>query len=240
MCIAFVAYQVVARYPLIVLANRDEFLHRPTQPLHCWPGKPRLWAGKDLVAGGTWFGVNDQGRFALLTNYHHARANPPATNAPSRGQLVTAWLKNEFSDFELHLRHCGKSYAGYNLIYGPLSAPTHYSNVSDRFTPLSAGIHGLSNALLNTPWPKVVRGKALLAGLLQQDTPEIDSYFEILNDSTPGNGPPEQSLIRIPSQGGYASRSATVMRVDSEGRVELWERQYQPPFEQVQETLRVV
>lgn len=219
------AYQVEARYPLIVLANRDEFLHRPTQAMHRWPGSPSLRAGKDLLAGGSWFGVSDGGRFALLTNYHQSSPKAPE-NAPSRGQLVTAYLRDEFPDFAAYLMQQGANYAGFNLIYGPFEAPLHYSNVTGVFTALTPGIHGLSNALLNTPWPRVVRGKELLEQRLQEEGPEIDSLFGILNDSTPSPGPLHQSLIRIPSHNGYGSRCATVLRVDTQGRVEFWERQY--------------
>jgi len=225
MCIALVAYQVESRYPLIVLANRDEFLHRPTQAMHLWPGTPRLWAGKDLLAGGSWFGVSELGRFALLTNHHGAGPKAPK-DAPSRGQLITAYLRDEHPDFASHLNQRGPDYAGFNLIYGPFNAPIHYSNATGVFTTLSSGIHGLSNALLNTPWPKVERGKTLLERVLTEKGPEVDSLFEILNDSTPGQGPPYQSLIRIPSQNGYGSRCATVLRVDPQGRAELWERPY--------------
>lgn len=238
MCIAFLAVDRHPTYPLIVLANRDEALARPTRPLHRWSGEPAIYAGQDLVAGGSWMGVSERGRLALLTNYREPPE--PRQEGASRGDLVRRYLAEEDADFSAFLKARGGEYAGFNLIFGPWNKLTHYSNRgSGGFSRLEPGLHGLSNALLDTPWPKVERGKAELALLLEQDEPDVGALFALLADETPasvGELPstgvsPEIELrlssIRIPSLGSsYGSVSASVLLVDREGRMKLWERQY--------------
>ena len=243
MCIAFLAVEAHPRYPLVVLANRDEFLARPTVPISRWKGPAGIIAGRDLQAGGTWFGVNASGRLALLTNY---REPPESTGkGPSRGALVAGYLDGTVADFPGHLLACGDSYAGFNVIFGPWRQLTHFSNRGPGLTPITTGLHGLSNALLDTPWPKVERGKRLLAEALKNEKLEAERLFEILDDhqrasdpELPDTGVPLElerrlSSIRIPDDGPYGSRSATVMVVEQSGLAHLWERSYQEGTEVV-------
>ena len=236
MCIAFLAVDSHPRYPLVVLANRDEMFARPTLAMAPWEGQPTIIAGRDLRAGGTWFGVNELGHLALLTNY---REPPEATRGePSRGALVSGYLSGEHGDFETYLREHGASYAGFNIIFGHWRRLLHFSNRGAGFTSLGPGIHGLSNALLNTPWPKVVRGKKLLEEALAEDELEVERLFEILDNTVPAKDDelPETGLsraieqrlssIRISAEGPYGSRSATVLLVEQDGRMRLWERPY--------------
>lgn len=234
MCIAFLAVDSHPRYPLIVLANRDELFARPTQAMARWEGRPTIIAGRDLQAGGTWMGVNELGHLALLTNYNE----PPevTVDGPSRGGLVSGYLSGEFGDFDAHLREHGASYAGFNIIFGPWKRLQHFSNRSTGFTPLGPGIHGLANALLNTPWPKVTRGIELLREALAEKKLEVERLFEILNTRVLVGEFPDiglskmlerrMSSIRVTALGPYGSRVATVLLVDEHGLMRLWERPY--------------
>lgn len=237
MCIALLAIEVHPRYPLVILANRDESFVRPTRPMHVWPGEPVIVAGQDELSGGTWLGLNDRCQLALLTNY---REPPEQSGArPSRGQLVTSYLYRRHADFRAYLQEHGRDFAGFNLIFGSFRERLyHFSNRAENVTPLGKGLHGLSNALLNTPWPKVEKGKQRLAEALRDEEPELKSLFEILDDSTPaaphslpstGVAPEIErrlSSIRIPLGGGYGSRCATVVLADSFGLTRVWEKPY--------------
>lgn len=238
MCTAFFAVAAHPRYPLLVLANRDEFLARPTQAMHVWESEPYPFvAGKDLEEGGAWLGASFDRRLALLTNYYEPSGL--ANHPPSRGALVTDYLRRKREPFEEYLKTQGGSYAGFNIIFGPFDRLTHYSNRSGRFETLSPGLHGLSNSLLNTPWPKVTRGLEKLARLLACHSVSPEELFEILDDTTPSiraerpdigvsrNLEHRLASIRIPTEGGYGSRCATVMLVNADGSAELWERSYE-------------
>ncbi len=236
MCIAFLAVDSHPRYPLIVLANRDELFARPTLAMASWEGRPTIIAGRDLQAGGTWLGVNELGHLALLTNYREPAE--VTRDGPSRGALVSGYLSGELGDFETYLREHGATYAGFNIIFGPWRRLLHFSNRGPGFTALGSGLHGLSNALLNTPWPKVTRGKELLREALAGEEVEVERLFELLDDSVPAREEelPETGLsksleqrlssIRLPAQGPYGSRSATILLVDEDGLMRLWERPY--------------
>ncbi|HIB65987.1 MAG TPA: NRDE family protein [Phycisphaerales bacterium] len=235
MCIALLAKDVHPRYPLILLANRDEDFARPTRRMSVWETQPRLLAGKDLVGGGTWLGLNEAGQIALLTNYREPFRSQFAS---SRGRLILDFLLDRTPGFEDYLQATREDFAGYNLIYGSFQKLRHFSNRDSKSTALSSGIHGLSNALLNTPWPKVERGKGLLAQALRAPDNLPESLFRILRDSF---RPPDSELpqtgvsleaeralssVFISPQNGYGSRSATVVLTDSSGTSRVWERDY--------------
>lgn len=190
MCLILFAYRQHPRYRLIVAANRDEFYARPTASAAYWPEHPQLLAGKDLQQGGTWLGTTLNGRFAALTN---VRLGFPAPDASlrSRGELPTRFLTTEISSqgFHADLQQQGP-YARFNLLVddgdnlGIICSrgqrPTN--EAQPNFTALAPGIYGLSNAGLNTPWPKVQRGRSGLRAALQ--SPQIDSYrlLDLLTD----------------------------------------------------------
>ncbi len=171
MCLIALAWQAHPDYPLIVMANRDEFYRRPTTPARFWPEAPQLLAGRDLAAGGTWLGVTRQGRFAALTNYR----DPAAGSAQrSRGLLVSGFLQGRLSawDYALAVAGEGLHYGGFNLLLGDTRALVALSNRGMGPTRLEPGLYGLSNHLLDTPWPKVERAKAGLRQALPELTPE--------------------------------------------------------------------
>lgn len=162
MCLIAFAIGASARWPLVVASNRDEFLNRPTQPLQRWrtDGGQDIVSGRDLRAGGTWLGLTPGGRVAFLTNVREANASA----APhSRGELVMRWLaqSGDAGAFATALAQDGAAYGGFNLVLGDFhrNAWTWLSNRPATGTALQVqalepGVYGLSNAALNTPWPK--------------------------------------------------------------------------------------
>ncbi|HEY7804205.1 MAG TPA: NRDE family protein [Orrella sp.] len=192
MCLAVLAINAHPDWPLIVAANRDEYHARPTQSMHPWPEKPDLLAGKDLLAGGTWLGVTTSGRFALLTNVrdpaHHQH------HAPSRGALIPDFLGSQRSTTQ-HLDTLAQTahqYNGFNLIAQQSDGQIwHASNYQTPFAhPMTAGVHGIANALLNTPWPKTQRTTKALTTYLRSTTSMtadvlVDLLIDIMGDTTP-------------------------------------------------------
>lgn len=226
MCLIALAYKVHARFPLIVAANRDEFLSREADPAHFWPDLPLVLAGRDRRALGTWMGITLSGRFAALTNHRDLRRPPIA--GPSRGLLVRDALLAE-PEADPVARE------GYNLLHGPIEALRYRSNITGEDRVLQPGIHGLSNALLNTPWPKVVRAKQSMERMVLSDRPDPEAMFRLLQDARPAadHQLPETGLgidreralssIRIDLPG-YGTRCSTVMLVSATGLVRFEER----------------
>lgn len=237
MCIVILAHQVHPRYPLVLIANRDERYLRPTRRMQVWDEPPGILAGRDLEAGGTWLGMDPQARLALLTNY---REPGGGSFDSSRGRLPVDFLSTEAGDrqaFERRLESTRDLYAGYNLLFGKVGELHHFSNRSPGVHRLVPGLHGLSNAGLNTPWPKVERGKQLLQAALTEPGLFPDSLFGILQDthkpddeSLPSTGLPlslERELSSIFIRGkDYGSRSGTVIVAMPEGGFKVWERDY--------------
>jgi uncharacterized protein with NRDE domain len=241
MCSILFAYKQHPKYPLIVVANRDEFYKRPTEQAHWWKEHPEMLAGKDTIGNGSWFGVSKLGRFSALTNYRdgmHLKQN-----APTRGKLVTNYLINEVDGVE-YLNEIAKTsdlYNGYNLLTFDGKDLLHYSNISDQITHIEAGIHGVSNALLNSDWPKINKGKAKLAELIKNDF-SIDSFFQMMLDdekaadeNLPKTGVPIEwerllSSLCIKSEA-YGTRCSTVLLWDNDGKMYFEERSYVPTSE---------
>lgn len=237
MCLIFFSVDEHPRYKLILAGNRDEFHHRRTAPADYWPDVPHVLAGRDLEANGTWLGVSRKGRISLLTNYRDpANINP---SAPSRGHLVSDYLISDkhAKDYLLDVKERGKEYNGFNLLVGTPDHLWYYSNYGGEVQPITPGLHGLSNHLLNTPWPKVERGKMLLAPVLEKETIVPEELFDLLYDEQQA---PDQSLpdtgvgldrervlssmfIKSPN---YGSRCSTVLLVDRNNRVQFAERVY--------------
>ncbi|MBT2581581.1 NRDE family protein [Planococcus sp. ISL-109] len=236
MCLINLQFQHHPRYKLIVAANRDEFYGRPAAPAHFWKDAPAILAGRDLSQMGTWLGVNKSGRFAALTNYRDPEHM--AAGARSRGELVTQFLEGHISP-EAYLQAIDdRQYAGFNLIAGDAEGLYYYNNIHGEPVKVPPGTHGLSNHFLNTPWPKVERGKEKLEAYvsLNEDV-QLDRLFEILadaeqasDDRLPQTGVGlelERALspmfIKMPD---YGTRSATVLLIDHEGLVTFAERSY--------------
>lgn len=235
MCLILFAYRTHPRYELVLAANRDEFYARPSAPMHFWEETPDLLAGRDLQAGGTWLGITRTGRFAAITNYRDPGSVRP--NAPSRGHLVSDFLKGQQPAWNylnrLVLR--GKDYNGFNLLLRDSQGLYYYSNEDAEPRTLEAGIYGLSNHLLNTPWPKVERGRCGLTAVLEKAQPSRDSLLDLLADRTraqdeelPHTGVSLEwertlsaMLIESPH---YGTRSSTALTIENTGRVWLAEK----------------
>jgi uncharacterized protein with NRDE domain len=182
MCLITFAWQVHPDFPLIVAANRDEFYHRAAEPARFWAEAPWVLAGKDLQAGGTWMGVTRQGRFAALTNYREPGV--PAGEL-SRGLLVSEFLTSRVEPYHYaeQIAQEGARYSGFNLLVSNGQQLVAVSNRGLAPTVLMPGIHGLSNHLLNTPWPKVEKVKHGLTQILQQAALEKETLFNLMADT---------------------------------------------------------
>ncbi|MBS6363079.1 NRDE family protein [Burkholderia sp.] len=245
MClIAFDWQPDAAAGPLFTLAaNRDEFFRRTSAPLSWWEDAPGVLAGRDLEAGGTWLGVSRDGRFAALTNYRapfDIRAG-----APTRGKLVSDYLDGQPLaplDYLTRLAEHAAVYNGFNLLVGDwkrrelawfCNRAAEGANGVEAPALVSAGVHALSNARLDTPWPKVVRKRAGLGTLLTGDpSPPLDALIDLMrdthvadDDALPHTGIPlarERALsaafIETPE---YGSRGTTALRVTIKEGVRL-------------------
>lgn len=162
MCLIALAWGVHPLHRLLLAANRDEFHDRASAPLARWADSPNVIGGRDLIAGGSWLGISESGRFAALTNVREAAAKLPSTR--SRGELVRAFLLAETTATEFAAQVELDAYAGFNLLVGDGAELLHLSNRGDRAAQrLVPGIYGLSNAGLNSNWPKVRRATAAIA-----------------------------------------------------------------------------
>jgi uncharacterized protein with NRDE domain len=167
MCLILFAFRADEAYPLVVAANRDEAYQRPAAAAAFWTDHPSVYGGRDLELGGAWMGLTLQGRFAAVTNY---RDGAPKGMAPrSRGELVGAYLSGSEAPLPYLQGVAARQseYAGFGALAGNLDALWFFSNYGKAVEAVSPGVHGLSNHLLDTPWPKVANGKRELAGLLQ-------------------------------------------------------------------------
>ncbi len=162
MCLILFAYRQREDFPLLLTANRDEYHARPTRAAGFWPEHPEVLAGRDLQAGGTWLGITRSGRFAAITNFRDPSRTVAAPR--SRGELTMDFLLGRDSpgDYIRRKRASDAQYAGFNLLLGDRESLWYYSNAGGGARELAAGVYGLSNALLDTPWPKVEQGRASL------------------------------------------------------------------------------
>jgi uncharacterized protein with NRDE domain len=233
MCLITLAWQAHPDYPLILAANRDEFYQRAATPARFWDESPLLLAGRDLSAGGTWLGVTRQGRVAALTNYREPGA---ARGERSRGLLVSAFLQGD-SDPMAYAQAVageGEHYGGFNLLLGTPHEMVVVSNRGMAPRHLPAGVHGLSNHLLDTPWPKVEKAKSALSAQLAAPTDvallQLLADHEIAADAQlPDTGVGlmmERMLsplfIRSPQ---YGTRVSTVLMV-GRGRIHFTEQTF--------------
>ena len=246
MCLIFLSFNQHPDYPLIIAANRDEFYDRPASSIGLWPEYPNILAGKDLTGGGTWLGVTKSGSFAMLTNYRDM-ANIKA-NAPTRGKLVLDYLAGEFdaSNYLQALDASASLYNGYNIILGTLNDPWYYSNQNHEIFRLGTGLYGLSNALLDTKWPKVEIGKEKFKQIIERESLDFEAIFSFMYDKTlapdeklpdTGIGYEKEKLlssmfIELP---GYGTRNTTLLVKDKNNNVQLIERTYSQPDDSTSE-----
>jgi uncharacterized protein with NRDE domain len=248
-CLILLAYDVHPEYRLVLAANRDEFYDRPTRPMAFWEDHPDILAGRDLKGGGTWLGITRSGRFAAITNYREPGG--PKPGAPSRGNLVSGFLSGNapcLAYLEAVLA-VGHTYSGFNLIVGDDSGLYYYSNRRPGIHRLDPGWYGLSNHLLNTPWPKVEKGLALLKkAVLDAASVNMDPIFHLLknrevppDDRLPDTGVGMEwerilSPVFIQSPG-YGTRSSSIMLVGRNGSIHAAEQTYECGFEPGQHPL---
>ncbi|MGM0587801.1 MAG: NRDE family protein [Bacteroidota bacterium] len=241
MCLITFSLRRHPKYYLVLVANRDEFYKRPTQPSHWWGTYPDILAGRDEQAGGTWMGINKQGDWAAITNVR-APGNYNE-NAPSRGDLVKDFLLQSpaprayLKTLSTHMRN----YNGFNLILGNAEEAWYLTNSIKRHQPqpLLGDLYGLSNDQLNTPWPKVERACVRLDRYKNQS--KIDSQ-ELINElvdtsiapdeELPSTGVPQDlerqlsaMFIQTPE---YGTRCSTVLLIGYDGTVQWREHSYIP------------
>lgn len=237
MCLLVFAYHKHPRHKLIVAANRDEDYRRPARAARFWDTKNDILAGKDLKAGGTWMGITRSGRFSAITNYRDLSISKE--NPPSRGHLVLDFLK-ESDPPEAYLERVdqkAEQYAGFNLLVGSADDLFFYSNQQQSIQQLSEGIYGLSNHLLDTPWPKVKRAKSQLQQIVHQPDISETALFDLLaddveapEDQLPDTGLPKDierkvSPVFIKSDN-YGTRCSTILLVSRKNEVTFIERRF--------------
>jgi uncharacterized protein with NRDE domain len=240
MCLILFSLACHPRYPLIVAANRDEAHARPVLPLAFWDEAPHIAAGRDLKAGGTWLGITREGRWAALTNFR--RAGSYKEPAPSRGRLVSDYLEGELAPdaYIARLRPSAHEFNGFNLLVGDMTQVLYFSNREPAPRAVMPGVHGLSNHLLDTPWPKVVNGKQTLAALPDAHADTLTTtLLQSLRESTP---PPDSALpdtgVGLPGERvlsppfivseRYGTRASTVILVDQHRTVSIVEHSFGP------------
>ncbi len=237
MCTIVFAWDQHPRYRFVFAGNRDEFHARPATAADWWPQPPML-AGRDLQAGGTWLGIDKRGHFAVVTNFREGAVATPGTR--SRGELVTAYFDSEDTElFREGLDSRADDYSGYNLLFGEVTSALYYHSNRGSSGGIGPGVHGLSNHLLDTPWPKVIRATAVLGELLARPVLQPELLLDLLSDRT------QASSTELPSTGvsaemeallssvfiaspAYGTRCSTAILLDREGRLQFVERRFDP------------
>ena len=183
MCLLAFAWQIHSQYPLILIGNRDEFYARPATPIRFWPDAPQVLAGRDEKEGGTWLGVTRSGRWAALTNYREPNA---PVGVLSRGHLVANFLQGDSEPLAYleTIATRADDYSGFNLLVGTRQQAAVFSNRGTQPTLLAAGLYGLSNHLLDSPWPKTQRLKMGLTDLVKQAQIDTTQALSLLQDQT--------------------------------------------------------
>ena len=239
MCLVVVALAAHPRYALVVAANRDEFHARTALPAH-WGALPPyagMLAGRDVAAGGTWMGVRRDGCWALVTNVREGRRND--AQAPSRGELVPGILGTATAPPLALAAIAAKAatYNGFNLLAGNAESATWMSNRDPRTRTLAQGLHGLSNARLDTPWPKVLRTRGALAAWAARGDDDLAPVFAALADRVqakdedlPATGVPldRERLLSAPFivSADYGTRCSTVLTIAHSGDARFIERSF--------------
>lgn len=239
MCLILLGFRTHRRFPLVVAANRDEHYGRPAAAAGFWDDHPDVYAGRDLEKGGTWMGIATSGRFAAITNF---RRGPPGPAAPrSRGELVSGFLTGEDSaaDFLATAARSADDYNPFSMIAGDIRGLHFYSNCGNGIQAVMPGVHGLSNHLLDTPWPKVVSGSAVMAATRGFEDPDAisNTLFSMLLDrggfqdaALPDTGISRQRERELSppfiSGGSYGTRTSTVLLVHESGEVFVHEKRF--------------
>jgi uncharacterized protein with NRDE domain len=233
LCLIVLAWRAREDLPFAVAANRDEWRDRPTEPAHWWADHPQLFAGRDLRAGGTWMGITRGGRFAAVTNFRDP--SDRRSTARSRGELVSQFLLSEETPeaYVSRLVPHASSYNAFNLLASDSTSLWYYGSREGLAREVPPGIHGLSNHLLDEPWPKVMQGREAMARALRDADPR-PALEAFLGDATPaddallpdtGVGLAWERRLSPPLIVGadYGTRSSTTLIVDAQGRVRFRE-----------------
>jgi uncharacterized protein with NRDE domain len=255
MCLLMLAWQAHPQYRLVVAANRDEYHARPAAPLAKWPPPQELLAGRDLRAGGTWLGIDRERRFGVVTNFRELQQ--PTAGAPSRGGLIPSYLgagggagRARAGEFLAALEPDASRYSGFNLLLTDEDSLWYGTNRSAPFArPLAPGVYGLSNELLDTPWPKLQRVRRGFESWLRgEQPPGAAALFALLADRTPadqaapgqtGGLPPEWArVLSAPFvlHPQYGTRCSTVVLLEPDGRLYIAERRFDPAGERTGES----
>jgi uncharacterized protein with NRDE domain len=237
MCLIVFAFKHHSKYPFILAGNRDEFYARDARQAHFWDTDPEMLAGKDLRAGGTWLGVSKKGEYGAITNYRDF--NNPKEGERSRGEIIPNLL-TDMSSPEVKLRELMQEshhYSGFNLLTGDSKHLFYSNNINGDREEVEPGIHGLSNAFLDTSWPKVETAKKEFTRAISSDEIDRDLIFGFLQnsetypqESLPNTGlDPDMekavSSIFIETDG-YGTRCSTLLMIDNSGTVHFIEKTY--------------
>ncbi len=240
MCLILFSYEIHPVFRMVLAANRDEYYNRPTAPLAFHDDSPDILGGRDLKLQGMWLGVTRGGKIAAITNFRDPGVN--ILNAPSRGFLVRDFLAGDSSpeDYLEHVQSDKDRYNGYNLLVGDRSALLYYSNRGNRIRKLTSGMYGLSNRFLDTPWPKITKGKKGFENLLNgKGDLDPEDIFKLLRDDS---RPPDRLLpdtgaglewerilspLFITSEF-YGTRSSSIIFIERAGKVTFMERTFIP------------
>ena len=255
MCLLVLAWQAHPRYRLVVAANRDEYHERPAAALAKWPPPAALIGGRDLRAQGAWLAVDRERRFGVVTNFRELQR--PRPGAPSRGELIPRYLSapaahQSAQQFFTALQAQAQRYSGFNLLLADRDSLWYGSNRATAFArALTAGVYGLSNELLDTPWPKLQRVRRGFEAWLTRPQPASPAaLFELLNDRTqaPEDAALPHSGSGLPSEWDrilsapfvlhpqYGTRCSSVVLLEPGGRLYLAERRFDPRGEPAGET----
>jgi uncharacterized protein with NRDE domain len=243
MCLIVLAWKAHPRYSLVLATNRDEFFDRPSSPLDYWDDRPDVLGGRDIEKGGSWFATNVDGRWAAVTNFRDGGTAPPSSL--SRGHLVAGYVTSpaSASTYAAEISQPLSDYPGCNLLFGDgqslyYASNRHRPGAPTRVIALSPGIYGLSNHLLDTPWPKVEHCKASMRKLLDAgETGLDDQLFELLADRAlaadedlPQTGVAVDRERMLSStfivSEGYGTRASTVLLAENDGTVIVQERSF--------------
>jgi uncharacterized protein with NRDE domain len=240
MCLIAFAWRAHPRWRLVLVGNRDEFHARPTAPLAPWDEAPQILAGRDLEAGGTWAGVGAQGRASVITNVRDMSADHSGL---SRGLLVADYLGSTLPAraHAIELMASAKDYRPFNLLTFDRDDAYYLGNhPSARAQPVEPGVHGLSNADFNAPWPKT---RALVhrldEWLREGKEDDLDALFAMVSDQgrwpddllpDTGIGIERERFLSSAFIVGenYGTRASTVILVDHEDRTLIAERRFGP------------
>lgn len=248
MCLIVFSYRKLPEYPLILAANRDELYTRPTRKAHFWDHSDIL-AGKDLKKGGSWLGVTKTGKIAALTNFRDI--NSIKDDAPSRGDIIKNYLSGEQRAKKyLETLKNGRQFNGFNLIAGTPDELYYYTNQDNSQRLIESGNHAISNAWLDTPWPKTRHALNRFEQILEKNhRPAEEDLFEMLNhtetypdEELPDTGLPREMERAVSSifikTTGYGTRSSTVIILDDKGNLTFSERTYYPGTTEAEDTVR--